>query len=276
MSEFEDFKILKLKFREENQSHHQVLFKPHNVRVEEPLKPRDRTIFCANIPPWATTESIKRIFQLNGVIEHIYFQCQPSVGPPEPQRKNDNIFPTSPDSDPYHVESGFKFAYIVFERSSGVKNAMSKMDLSKVHVASTAENPILLGVRKWNAEYNQQWLDKSEIKKNIESFMTNYDQTVAETKQREEQLTEPDDEGWVTVTKVAKKKATRRTEKGDEEGASTGKKGRKKKKKLVLQSFYSHQIREEKMSKVQELRKKFEQDKLKIAKMKSDRKFRPF
>ena len=273
MSEFEDFKTLKLKFREENQSYHQILFKPHNVRVEEPLKPRDRTLFCANVPPWATTETIQRVFQLNGAVEHVYFQCQPSVGPPVPRRENENIFPTPPGSDPYHVKSGFKFAYVVFERSSAVKNAMSKMDSSKVHVASTAQNPILVGLKKWNAEYNEQWLDKSDIKKSIESFMTDYDQTAAKAKEREENLTEPDDEGWVTVTKVDKKKATRRTEKRSEEG---NKKGRKKKKKLVLQSFYSHQIREEKMSKVQELRKKFEEDKLKIAKMKSDRKFRPF
>ena len=275
MSEFDDFKVLKLKFSNKNQSHHQVLFKPHNVRVEEPLKPRDRTLFCANIPPWATPQSLQRIFQLNGPIQAVYFQCQPSVGSPDIESTEKNIFQNSPLTDPYHVMSGFKFAYIVFERPSAVKNAMSKMDLSKVHVASTDESPILTGVRKWNAEYNESWVEKSQIKERVESYMAEYDKTVAESKEREEELNEPDDEGWITVTKVDKKKATRRTERRTEDGG-VGKKNRRKKKKLVLKSFYSHQIREEKMNQVQELRKKFEQDKLKIAKMKSERKFRPF
>ena len=113
------------------------------------------------------------------------------------------------------------------------------------------------------------------IKEKVESFMAEYDKTVAESKEREEELNEPDDEGWITVTKVDKKKASRRTERRTEDGG-VGKKNRRKKKKLVLKSFYSHQIREEKMNQVQELRKKFEQDKMKIAKMKSERKFRPF
>ena len=275
MSEFDDFKVLKLKFSSKNQSHHQVLFKPHSVRIEEGLKPRDRTLFCANIPPWATPQSLKRIFQHNGVIENVYFQSQPSVGPPDIDKSSERIFPTPPESDPYHVMSGFKFAYIVFERASGVKNAMSKMNLSKVHVASTEENPILTGTQKWNTEYNDKWVEKSLIKENIETYIAEHDKSVAESKQREEELTEPDEEGWVTVTKVDKKKANRRTDRKTEDGG-VGKKNRKKKKKVVLKSFYSHQIREEKMNQVQELRKKFEQDKMKIAKMKSERKFRPF
>ena len=171
MSEFDDFKVLKLKFSNKNQSHHQVLFKPHSVRVEEPLKPRDRTLFCANIPPWATPQSIQRIFQLNGVVQAVYFQCQPSTGSPDIENTEKTIFQTSSHSDPYHVQSGFKFAYIVFERPAGVKNAMSKMDLSKVHVASSEDKPILTGIRKWNAEYNEKWVEKSLIKENIESFM---------------------------------------------------------------------------------------------------------
>lgn len=43
-----------------------------------------------------------------------------------------------------------------------------------------------------------------------------------------------------------------------------------------LQNFYRHQIREEKREKLLTLRKKFEEDKAKIALLKSQRKFKPF
>ncbi len=56
-----------------------------------------------------------------------------------------------------------------------------------------------------------------------------------------------------------------------------GKKNRKKKKKTTqLKNFYSFQVKEDKMTHIKELRRKFEEDKLKIAKMKAERKFRPF
>lgn len=51
---------------------------------------------------------------------------------------------------------------------------------------------------------------------------------------------------------------------------------RVKRKNKELQNFYRHQIREEKREKLITLRKKFEEDKQKIAKMIAQRKFKPF
>ena len=104
--------------------------------------------------------------------------------------------------------------------------------------------------------------------------MKDYDANVAENKRKNEELEEPDDEGWITVAKVDRRPKKKQGENNDDR--SKNKKGRRKKKKLELQNFYSHQIKEEKLNKIQMLRKKFEQDKQKIAKMKSERKFRPF
>ena len=44
----------------------------------------------------------------------------------------------------------------------------------------------------------------------------------------------------------------------------------------MIRGFYSHQIKEDKMNNIRALREKFEEDKQKIAKMKQERKFRPF
>jgi len=270
--QYDDFHVLQLQFSPTSQSSHHVFFKPHNVRVEEPTKPRDRTLFCANIPPWATTQALRRIFQANGPIEQVYFQAAPSVGPPS--LPEDPVF--REEGDPYRVGCGFKFGYIVFERPLGVKNAMNKMDLSKVAMASTEENPIVVGVKRWAMEYNEQWRKEEEVKESIDTFMVEYDKKVADDKKADEEMAEPDEDGWVTITRQDKKKPAVAKVAKEQEDRGRGKKNRRKKKKLVLQNFYSHQVKEEKMDRIQELRKKFEEDKLKIAKMKSERKFRPF
>ncbi len=50
----------------------------------------------------------------------------------------------------------------------------------------------------------------------------------------------------------------------------------KKKKQYDLKHFYRFQIREEKLQQLELLRKKFDEDKAKIQKMKESRKFVPF
>ena len=276
-SEYDEFKVMRLRFSEKTVSHHLVLFKPHSVRVDEPLKPRERTLFCANIPPWAPADSVRNIFQLNGNIENIYYELQPSAGPPPLPTPHGELFKPEPKSDPYAMESGFKFAYIVFERPQGVKNAMNKMDLSKDYFVNNDASNISVhtGVRRWNKEYNQQWKDEKIVSEQIETYMKEYDKSVAHLKQKNEEFEEPDEDGWITVAKVDKKKPVKSADSKVSEKMK-GKKNRRKKKKLELQNFYSHQLKEEKVNKIQLLRKKFEEDKLKIAKMKADRKFRPF
>merc|ERR1719250_138392 len=101
-------------------------------------------------------------------------------------------------------------------------------------------------------EYNDQWRKEEEVKESIETFMVEAD----------EEMGEPDEDGWVTVTRQDKKKpAAAKVAKEQEAERGRGKKNRRKKKKLVLQNFYSHQVKEEKMDRIQELRKKFEEDK---------------
>ena len=51
---------------------------------------------------------------------------------------------------------------------------------------------------------------------------------------------------------------------------------KKKKQQLELKNFYRFQIRQEKVEKLEELRRKFEEDKQRVAMMKESRKFKPF
>ena len=51
---------------------------------------------------------------------------------------------------------------------------------------------------------------------------------------------------------------------------------KKKKKDTELKNFYRFQIREEKMKQLDQLRRKFDEDKKKVERMKATRKFNPF
>ena len=154
---------------------------------------------------------------------------------------------------------------------------MTKMDILEPAVASTKEQPIVTGVKRWAQEYNNKFVEEEKLLEDVKSYMEDYDKKVAEAKLIDEGLSQPDEDGWVTVTKKQEKKPEKRKKAvEDDSKKGRGKKNRRKKKKVELTNFYSHQIKEDKMNNIRALREKFEEDKQKIAKMKQERKFRPF
>ncbi len=62
----------------------------------------------------------------------------------------------------------------------------------------------------------------------------------------------------------------------EERRGSAHQRSRTKKKDTELKNFYRFQIRDDKMKQLDTLRKKFEEDKERVAKMKDARKFKPF
>ena len=126
-----------------------------------------------------------------------------------------------------------------------------------------------------------QVVKRKEMLEEVATYMVESDKLSAKQKSEEEALGEADDEGWVTVSKSSKLQTTKAKKAAEREAAELlrGKKNRRQKKRKgggELKNFYVHQIKDEKIQQIQSLRAKFEEDKLKIAKMKADRKFRPF
>merc|ERR1719435_526388 len=80
------------------------------------------------------------------------------------------------------------------------------MDLSKEVIASTPEKPIMVGVKRWAMEYNEQWRHEEVVKESIETFMVEFDKKVADDRKADDEMGEPDEDGWVTVTRQDKKK----------------------------------------------------------------------
>ncbi|XP_076068813.1 ribosomal RNA-processing protein 7 homolog A [Oratosquilla oratoria] len=251
------FKVLCVKFNERSKICHQILFKQHKVRTQNVQKPPDRTLFLINVPPYCNEACFKRIFSTCGKVVSVFFHKNPSAG----------VHPEQGFFDETEPVKGFKVAYVVFSHASGIKNALA-LDLQEEHVLSTEEEPIVMGIDRWYQETRAAMPDPEVLKVEIEKIVAEYDKNQEATKKKNE---EPDDGGWITVSNEKKKKP--RVEKLND---VEKKRSKKKKKKKQIVNFYSFQEREKKMEHLAVLRKKFEDDKKRIAQMRTLRKFKPY
>lgn len=74
---------------------------------------------------------------------------------------------------------------------------------------------------------------------------------------------EPDEDGFITVTRSTREDAVMVEKKTTNRAVN-------------LEDFYKFQKREKRMKKMDELRRKFEEDKIKVERAKQARKFKPF
>jgi ribosomal RNA-processing protein 7 len=153
-----------------------------------------------------------------------------------------------------------RFAHVLFKSTKGVAAAMA-MPAPAKYAPLTKE----LGVAKWVRQSQNSHASTEDLQEDVDSFIRKFEQEEAEAKVAAEKSAEPDDDGFVTVTRKTRPR---------EEIKAPG--GHKKKKKGELKNFYRFQIREGKRNQLMELREKFTKDKEKIDKMKGQRKFMPF
>ena len=113
-----------------------------------------------------------------------------------------------------------------------------------------------------------------DLKEEVDEYMKEFEEeeeTVRLEKIRRSR--EMDDDGFMPVR--AKNKAKRITENNlKRKSGNSRSRGEKKPKELT--NFYRFQMREEKKEALQSLREQFERDKERVARMKADRKFKPF
>ncbi|XP_011166451.2 ribosomal RNA-processing protein 7 homolog A [Solenopsis invicta] len=240
------FKTLWVRFDADSSDQHQLFFKEHSVRNQEPEYPRNQTLFVLNVPPYATTDCLKHAFtDLCGSVRSVTFTSA----------------------------KGFKTAYIVFKKESSLDKAM---ELSKdcVITLNGTKNLCLTGLEKWCKEYNDTICDEELMKKDIEKCIASYEKQVNSRVAKEKAVKE-NDEGWVTVTGGKKRGQFAPTRKESTINKVQQKEEQRKKKKELL-NFYTFQIRETKKQSLAELRKKFELDKKRLQELKQKRTFKPF
>ncbi|XP_016111520.1 ribosomal RNA-processing protein 7 homolog A [Sinocyclocheilus grahami] len=140
----------------------------------------------------------------------------------------------------------FRVAYIVFKHASGV-NAAKRHPENDPLIVSTAERRVRTGI---------------------------HSECEAERQSKEAEQQQEDEEGWVKVTKGSRSVKVRpHSETANER---TLQKEKKKKERKELLNFYTWQHRNTQKEHIAELRKKFEEDKQRIAVLRAERKFRPY
>ncbi|XP_053577307.1 ribosomal RNA-processing protein 7 homolog A [Bombina bombina] len=255
-----------LKFSEERRTHHYLYVKEHKVREDlDPARPQDRTLFVINVPPYCTEKSLSQIFSRSCPVVSVELQEKPGPAEGDPKTESRYFDMKSP--------KGFKVAYVVFKKASGVRQFNS----TKFHtplVLSEKDDSIKTGICKWIAEYAASLTDTEHLQDEIDAFMKEYDEKVAEEEEKAaEEEGVPDEEGWVKVTRKGRRPGLARTEATNIRVLEREKRKRARKELL---NFYAWQHRDTKREHLAELRKKFEEDKQKIALMRAQRKFRPY
>ncbi|KAM4671500.1 ribosomal RNA-processing protein 7 homolog A [Amazona ochrocephala] len=260
------YTALAVKFGARQRFPHYLLVKEHQLREGAgTAHPPHRTLFVLNVPPYCTAASLTRLFSRCGDVQSVDMCDKP--GPGEKEEKLKSKF--------FNCETatGFRVAYVVFKKPAGVRAAKALSQEGPLLI-STESHPVKTGVKKWIASYAASVVDQEELKAEVDAYMQDYDKKIEEEEAKaakEEGV--PDEEGWVKVTRRGRKPGLPRTEAAN---LRLLEKEKQKRARKELLNFYAWQHRETKREHIAQLRKKFEEDKQRIALMRAQRKFRPY
>ncbi|KAG9286695.1 hypothetical protein G9A89_012245 [Geosiphon pyriformis] len=294
---------------------HYCYFKQHETRDTSSDVPADKVLFVTNIPVDTTEEHIKHLFKECGIVERVIFHgiiksddefpsaAQTRETPNKANKVGTEIADSKANkgdrkrsrkkrhqadqvlmpmqSDEIHeigkirqLLSPGSSAHVIFAEKNSLIKALNMRQEKRIWSLGDEEIPPL-GMEKWLQEY-KICRDHEKLQTNIDEFMRHFE--LAEQERQlalEAQLNQPDEDGFILVTRAA-----RRNTNTDGKIYVTAAKHENivklKPKKKELVDFYRFQMREVKRNKLVELRKKFQEDREKIAQLREARRFRPY
>ncbi|XP_043091699.1 ribosomal RNA-processing protein 7 homolog A [Puntigrus tetrazona] len=265
------FTVLSLRFSEDD-AHaalHQLFVKEHRVRSESNTnRPLDRTLFVLNVPPYCTESVISDIFSRFGPVQSVELNEKPGASEVNHSSLSRFFIPRQ--------RQCFRVAYIVFQHPSGVNGAKQHPAHTPLTVCS-GHTPLRTGIHKWIQQYSDSLFRASSLQQDVDEFMKDYDtqkKKEAERQKQEAEQQQEDEEGWVKVTKGSRGVKVRPHSETANERTLQKEQGKKERKELL--NFYTWQHRNTQKEHIAELRKKFEEDKQRIAVLRAQRKFRPY
>ncbi|KAM6306929.1 ribosomal RNA-processing protein 7 homolog A-like [Podargus strigoides] len=254
------YTALAVKFGERQRSAHCLLVKEHQVREGAgTAHPPRRTLFVLNVSPYCSPDALSRLFARCGCVQSVEV-CEK----PEPGEKKEKF--TSKFFNRKTV-TGFQVAYVVFRKPSGVQVAKA-LSREGPLLISTESHPVKTGISSKLAL--AIFLLASAGEKLYPFLAESYPACprlilTEEAKAAKEEGI-PDEEGWVKVTRKGRKPGLPQTE-----AANLWVLEREKQKRACkeLPNFYAWQHHETKREHeyIAQLRKKFEEDKQRIALM---------
>lgn len=264
---------MKLKFRINNKiGSRDILVQAHAEKRPAAEKPAGKTLFVLNIPPYVHEKELRHIFADAGPIANVILKENAVAALQSPESQAEPL-PVQKSSSKYFNASKpidkFKIAYIVFKSTKSLKLALEKTEARLYD--DNNESILQTGIAKWTAEHMNSITDEAELEAEVNVYMKSFEEKEEEERQ-EARKPEVDDDGWVTV-KRGKNAGFEQKEsvlKALEEKMASDKKRKE------FKNFYTFQLRESKQKHIYSLRRKFEQDKVKIDALKKARRFKPF
>ena len=181
-----------------------------------------------------------------------------------------------------------RFAHVVFTKKSSLKVVLNATEndyeLALKEVAEHLgylQDQTIKTIADIKALYPFVDVDAAQLQREVDEYMREFDENeFRELMEENESANQPDADGFITVVTKSKRKRDQFEEKTTLNGATGDKQAksrkRSKKKHTELKNFYRFQIREDKMKQLDALRKKFDEDKERVNRMKEARKFNPF
>lgn len=201
-----------------------------------------------------------------------------------------------------------RFAHVQFTKSSSVqlilqatKNGFFSSSISKISERWGIDSYITSkSGREIRACYPLIDVDRTELKRKVDQYMQDFEEQEQIARiSRERASRQVDEDGFMPVQhRKKRKRQSEGRQGGNASGASVGRSRSNKKKTLVvsngtlgrekgasgseqqpskeLKNFYGFQQKEERQGMLFKLRQQFEDDKAKVAKLKQQRKFKPF
>lgn len=254
------FLALKLKFEatDDDESANTILLKKYKSQNKSADKPLGKTLQVQNIPPYATIDAIRRVFEIAGPIESVNL-----FDKWENEHKFKYDVPSKYFNEP--LPFTFKIGIIVYKKSSSLDIILKCKELPAL---SSDEQPILTGVDKWIDEYNRsQQVDADEMMQEINEYMQHHDKVLADEEQKQNG---EDEEGWTVVSKKGQNAGFKQTP-----GTVQKLTQKLRKQKKGLKSFYTFELRESKKQDLMNLKRKFDVDKERLRGMKKRKTFMP-
>ncbi|KAJ5273899.1 Ribosomal RNA-processing protein 7 [Penicillium angulare] len=272
---------------------HNLYIRPHEPRIPDPDS--TRSLFIVNFPIDTTETHIRHLFgaQLSaGRVASVQFEehqnkksksssavstesnLQSSnnkkrkrITSSDLQVTLDNISLPETWNRPLH-KSG-THAIVIFADRSSMENSLkaatkaSRKQTTLIWGEGIESRIPELGIKRYRTHEKMRYPNRADILRSVNDFMTVFEQ-VAEAKKREEhrKIGEPDEDGFVTVTHGPKLNSVAREDEAKELLE------RQKKKGEGLEDFYRFQSREKRKERQNELLRKFDEDKKKLADIK--------
>ena len=166
-------------------STHTIFLKQHSVRKDSSFVPSGKTLISLGWPPYCSKESIAELFSRAGQVVSVYIRDQP--GSVEEIEVSSCV-----PSGRFHV------AYIIFSSAEEVLKGLQLASSSTIFPCSVSH----VGLSKWATDYQQQYPATASVMAEVEEKIAAYDIEKAAAKELSKKgVTEPDADGWVTVTR---------------------------------------------------------------------------